>query len=306
MNFRELQYVLAIASEGSISKAADKLFISQPTLSRFLQTHESLLGAPIFQRVNGRMIPTYFGDRYLDYARQILKISDQMETELSDIAGQQKGRLVIAVPRHREDGIIILSIMKFREQFPNIELRVYEETSTKRQEMLLRGEVDLALLYPRKIDPSVTYEPMLQEQALLCVPPTSPLCEGYDFSSSVTPWIDLKKFAGQQFILQPENRIVGYLARNALRGAGIDPTPFQESTSLSGILFAVSRGHACGFLPDSYVHFSNVNPRPAIFSIGTPNSAFVLSAAYNTTAYHPRAMREYIKILKTVIEEQYR
>ena len=70
MDFRELQYIIAIAEQENISKAADQLYIAQPTLSRFLQTHEKLVGAKIFQRINGKLKPTYFGERYLDYARR--------------------------------------------------------------------------------------------------------------------------------------------------------------------------------------------------------------------------------------------
>ena len=62
MDFRDYTYVQGIAQWGNISKAAEALYISQPSLSKFLQKLEDQVGTPLFKRVNKRMIPTYAGE----------------------------------------------------------------------------------------------------------------------------------------------------------------------------------------------------------------------------------------------------
>jgi len=306
MNFRELQYIVAIAEEGGVTRAADKLYVSQPTLSRFLQQHEQTLGAQIFQRVNGKMVPTFFGEQYLKYARRILHLGDQMDLELSDIVHQDKGRLRIASPKHRADGVILLSIMRFHERFPNVEIKVIEETSEKREAALQRGDVDLALIFPPRRDPALVYEPVLEEQVLLCAPPNWPrAAEAVGTGAGEHPLIDLRATAGEKFVLQPATSITGRIARSALSNAGITPHIIVESTSLSGILTVVSKGYALGFLPSSYVRAAVTHTPVKTFSIGEFNSSMVLTAAYNANVYQPKYARDYIQILREVIREEF-
>ena len=71
MDLKEARYILAIARHKSIGKAAESLFISQPSLSKYLKNLEQQLGAPLFSRLEQGYVPTYMGERYLYYAEQI-------------------------------------------------------------------------------------------------------------------------------------------------------------------------------------------------------------------------------------------
>lgn len=305
MDFRELQYILAIAEQESISKAADQLYIAQPTLSRFLQTHEKLLGSKLFQRVGGRLVPTYFGERYLDYARQIMYIKNQMDQELCDITYQRKGRLNLACPRHRRDGIVLLSVMEFKSKYPNIEVNILESDTTSRIESLIKGEADIAIVYPPNQDPGLTYEPLLREELVFCVPPNHPLAHtGVSRPDCRYPWVDIRLFKKESFILQPPTSISGRLSEQIFKNAGISPEIPLRTTSLHGTLEAVSKGYSCAFIPDLYIKYTPLTPLPALFSLGVPCSTMELTAAYNTNTYHPKYMMEYLQILKQVASTQ--
>ncbi len=305
MSFRELQYVVAIAEEGGVTRAAEKLYVSQPTLSRFLQQHEQVLGAQIFQRVNGKMVPTYFGEQYLKYARRILHLGDQMDLELSDIVNQEKGRLRIASPKHRADGCILLSVMRFHEKFPNVEVRVLEETSEKREAALQRGDVDLALIFASRKDPAFVYEPVLEEQVLLCTPPDwKGAGEADTGSPGEYPWINIRAVENERFVLQPATSINGRIARAAFNSAGITPNVVVETTSLTGIAKVISRGYALGFLPSSFVRFILPTVPFRAFSLGEFGMNMVLTAAYNANVYQPKYAKDYIQILRDVIREE--
>ena len=82
---KELSYVIAIAEKGNVSKAAESLFISQPSLSKYLKNLEDHLGAPLFNRRDGGYYPTYLGERYLHYAKRIVAYGDEWNREHDDI-----------------------------------------------------------------------------------------------------------------------------------------------------------------------------------------------------------------------------
>ena len=93
MELKEARYILAIAKHQSIGKAAESLYISQPSLSKYLKNLEERLGAPLFDRRENHYYPTYMGERYLYYAERIAAFGDQWSQEFDDIAHQEKGRL---------------------------------------------------------------------------------------------------------------------------------------------------------------------------------------------------------------------
>lgn len=73
MELKEARYILAIARHKSISKAAEALFISQPSLSKYLKNLEQQLGTRLFDRIGNGYFPTYVGERYLHYAEKIVE-----------------------------------------------------------------------------------------------------------------------------------------------------------------------------------------------------------------------------------------
>lgn len=89
MELKEARYILAIARHQSIGKAAESLYISQPSLSKYLKNLEERLGAPLFNRHENRYYPTYMGERYLHYAEQIVACGDEWMQEYDDIAHRQ-------------------------------------------------------------------------------------------------------------------------------------------------------------------------------------------------------------------------
>lgn len=86
MNTRELEYILAIAKEKSISKAAEKLYVTQPALSLFLTRLESQLGTPLFIRGASGLIPTFAGERYIQMSRRCSRITGTLNRSFATSA----------------------------------------------------------------------------------------------------------------------------------------------------------------------------------------------------------------------------
>ena len=97
MTQRELIYIKTIADEGSVSKAAQKLYVTQPSLSHCIRTIEEALGAKLFVRSSTGLTLTYVGERYYSVATEILQIYSDFEAEVGEMNSLRAGRLTIGM-----------------------------------------------------------------------------------------------------------------------------------------------------------------------------------------------------------------
>ena len=93
MNSKKLKYIITIAELKSISKAANELFISQPSLSSILSNLEKELGVTLFNRSTSPLSLTYAGEKYIKIAKEILSLESNLKKELFDISNMKKGKL---------------------------------------------------------------------------------------------------------------------------------------------------------------------------------------------------------------------
>ena len=116
MNFRQMEYILFVAREGNITKAANKLHIAQPSLSQTIRAAEAELGGPIFQRNSQPLRLTYIGERYTATAREIMRMRDNLFYELQDINKGNRGKITVGVSLRRSIEIISPILMELTKQ----------------------------------------------------------------------------------------------------------------------------------------------------------------------------------------------
>lgn len=131
MDHREMEYVIVIAQEKNLSKAAERLFISQPALSRFLGKLENELGTPLFERKNRQYIPTMAGELYLDTARKILRLQQQFDAELKSLIQTSRGVISMGITPGRGHTLLPHVLPAFREYFPDYEIRSMRKMSRR-------------------------------------------------------------------------------------------------------------------------------------------------------------------------------
>ena len=85
MDFKDLSYVIAIAKTQNITKAADMLYVTQPTLTKFLQNLEREMGQKLFKKLGNRFVLTYAGERYVAKATEILNLKKELDQEMGDM-----------------------------------------------------------------------------------------------------------------------------------------------------------------------------------------------------------------------------
>ena len=174
MNMKQLKYVLTLSQEGSFSRAADVLDITQPSLSQYIKKIEKEIGLELFDRTNGDVRLTDAGRVYIDAGRKILDLEHQMEVSFSDLAANKTGSLIVGAAPYRTASMMPEIAKAFKEVYPGMHLIVKEGTTSELAEGMEHGEYDLCLtLLP--IDGRVfEWEKIVEEELILAAPSSAP------------------------------------------------------------------------------------------------------------------------------------
>ena len=142
MNFLKMYYFVVVAEEKNITKAAERLFISQQSLSSHVQKLEKELGVVLFNRTPSLTL-TYAGDRFLFYCKKILELQAKWQAELDEINGQTRGRVVIGMSHDRGKQFLPQILPAYSKENPLVDVSLVEGNFKVLQKNLLQGNIDL-------------------------------------------------------------------------------------------------------------------------------------------------------------------
>lgn len=303
MDFKELQYVLCIAKNNSISKAAKELYISQPSLSKYLQNLERNLNIKLFERMGNNFILTYAGERYIKCAREILRLKKDLDDEFFDIVNHKKGRLNVACSIIRSPYLIPETVPKFKEKYPNVDINFLEETeSNKLDELLINGEADIAIFNYSGNNPLLDCEILKDEEITLAICNEHPLVnEGKQIEGCKFPWIDIKRFKEDNFIINYSEQKSGEMAEKIFDKFNIKPKVVLKTRSVECAIRLVSYGFGISFASETHLKYISLENAPIYFSIGDPKITTKLFAVYRKNSYLPQYLQDYINIVREAL-----
>ena len=146
MNIRDLQYLVAVHDLNNFSKAAERCYVSQPTLSGQLKKLEEELGATLIERSTRQVLFTQLGEKIVDQARQLLAMADNIKTLVSANDDPMAGEFHIGLVPTIGPYLLPLVMPAISQQFPQAKLFLYELQSDVLQQKLARGELDAAIV----------------------------------------------------------------------------------------------------------------------------------------------------------------
>ena len=304
MTERELLYVKTIAEERSISGAAKKLFMTQPSLSSCVQKIESALGTRLFQRTSTGLVLTFAGERYYQVAQDILKIYNDFEIEVSDINNLKKGRVTIGITVYLATFILPVVLPVFKELCPNIELAIVEKNSTELEKSLSSGEVDFALMHmlPHEESSSHTntdFYPLIKDPLVLVTKKDHPLKQFVRARAGAAyPQIDLTKFAGEPFVMVTKLQKIRQVADLILHKAQIHPPVILTTKSYETARRLACEGIGVTFTPLQYLQIFPGNYSPDYYFVAEEYTPYwTLCVAVQKNAYVSRAAKVFIRIV---------
>jgi LysR family transcriptional regulator, regulator for metE and metH len=214
IDIRHLKLIKEIATTGNMTKAAVRLFLTQPSLSHQLKEIESRLGTPLFLRINKSMVLTQAGERILKAANDILP---QIEAAESDIIhGTQQCREIRMSTKCYTGYHWLPALMKeFHSEFPEVIFDVVTEAMLEPVDFLLKGKIDIAIINDRPDQKGVHVEKLFDDEMVLLVP------EDHRLSSK--PYVVPTDFRDENLIIYKESFAEDFFAAKLLIPAKVTP-----------------------------------------------------------------------------------
>ena len=253
MNTNDLEKIVAIAEEGSMAKAAQRLFITQPALSKCLNRVEEELGEVLFLRRPNGLTLTYAGECLVQKARQIMRLYEDLEMDFCDLNEMKKGRLRIGTARRLSALVLPEAIYRFQQSYPNIKISIIEDNSIALEDMLIKGLLDLAIICLPVKNPNINYEVFYRDPCLIAVPKDHPLNEaGYQVEGESLPYMSVEALRGQRLVLtsiQKKSRAVADRALSVLEG---DYEINLETHNIEAVIRFVAKGLGVSIVPSVF------------------------------------------------------
>ncbi|MFI3114824.1 MAG: LysR family transcriptional regulator [Clostridia bacterium] len=299
MDFRELSYIIAIAENQNISKAANSLYLSQPTLSKFLQTTEKNLGQKLFKRIENKLVPTYAGEKYLQTAHEILNLKRELDTELNDIIRSDVGTLDVAFTPIRGSYILPTVLPIFKERFPNVMLRLEETSMSEIENLILKDDVEIGFFNKTNhISNKINYEVVKNEEFVLLMSSKNPLVKKASKNSFDAPWFDISLLKEELFILQDPHQSVRQITDNLLRKYDVN---IEKSITTSNIFASIqlaSKNYGVAFAYKTHLECLDLQSEVMCFSVGEQNVISEFVVAYRKGRRLSFQAQEFINIVK--------
>ncbi len=259
MELRHLRYFVAVAEALNFGRAAQRLAISQPPLSRQIRALEDELGTPLFARTRRAVALSAAGSALLPEARRLLREADALKERARHLAAGEAGSVALGFISVAAYNILPTLVPEFRRRHPGIKLVLREGVTDALLPALGQGEIDVGMVLPPVVDPRIAYRPLVHDRLMAALPTRT---RGR-FPAGSLP---LAALADEPFILFPRQAgpslydlIVG-----ACQRAGFAPRVEQEAVQMQTIVSLVASGMGVALVPASLRHLrrTGVDYRP--------------------------------------------
>jgi|ADGO01.1.fsa_nt_gi Transcriptional regulator len=231
IEIRHLRYFLAVAETENFTRAAERLRISQPSISQQITQLEAALRTPLFRRVGKRVFLTEAGASFRKGAEVVLRKLDDACASVENIAGLVTGRVDIGVIPALHFAWIPPVLGKIAHDYPGVTIGVQELASSGVETEIEAGRLDIGFGLVTHNSPNIRYEHLVSQPFSLIAPRTS----AYAKRASV----DLKELEGERLVLLPDSFDMRRAADAVLMHAKVHPRVAFEIDSIDAVLSSV-------------------------------------------------------------------
>lgn len=241
MELHQLRYFTGVARNGNFTRAAERARVAQPSLSQQILKLEDELGARLFDRLGRTARLTAFGRAFLPRAEAILREVGDAKIAIQEMAGAERGRVVLGVIPTIGPYFLAPRLTSFRKQHPDVTVSIVEETTPGLLEQLRAGTIGLALLALPVAGREFVSRELFREPFYAAVP------EGHALAHRRR--VNLRDVEGESFLLLKEGHCFRENALAACRRVRVSPRIVFESGQFRSVLAMVAGGAGISLVP---------------------------------------------------------
>ncbi|ERJ95252.1 LysR family transcriptional regulator [Selenomonas sp. oral taxon 892] len=292
MELRQLEYFQMASRLKNITRAAERLRVSQPNITVAIKKLEAELGIQLFDRSQKQLSLTPEGAVFLGRVEVALRNIQDAVLEVNDYKQLQKGTIKIGIPPMMGAYLFPKIFSSFQRRYSHLDVYLHEEGSVAIREQLERDELDFGIIIIPDASPNLQLLPMARSQIVCCVPEGSELAQ--------RKAITLQDIEAQNIIMLKEGSFLRQTMLQKMKEAGITPNIVLESNQVVTIMGLVANGVGNAFLLDMITH-----DVPGIRAIPLATPVYVdVGLAWKRDRYISRAAQSFIEFSKNILSQQ--
>lgn len=257
IKLKDLRYLIAVADTGHFGRAAERCFVSQPTLSAQLKKLEDYLGVPLVERQPRKALLTPAGSEIVIRARRIVEATDEVVEIAQAHREPLAGRLRIAFLPTIGPYLLPVIVPKLRKELPRLELMLYEYQTAPMLERLRNGEIDMGVLaLPVDMD-GLSAKPLYDEPFVIAAPTSHPL--------AARKQVKVEDLRGVTLLLLEDGHCLRDQALDVCNRIDVHEKQDFRATSIETLRQMVAAGAGVTLMPELATHGSHAAPRGLVF-----------------------------------------
>lgn len=308
------KYVYEVYKERSFTKAAQNLYISQPSLSARIKKIEEIVGEPLFDRSTTPLQLTEVGKVYIEAAEEITQIEQRVENYINDLAGLKTGNLAVGASTLFAAYVVPSLITQFNQKFPDVHIQLIEGNTAELEEMLGSNALDFVI--DNYHYDSILYNKELycEENILLAVPKHFAINEelgmyqlsyknikNKNYLNQKYPAVPLGRFADLPFIMLTQGNDTRTRGDRLCRNVGFKPNIVLEFNQQSTAYMASSTQLGATFISDILVSQLPTFENLVYYKLDGEEAKRKVFFYYKTHKYKTRVMEEFIRMMQEQI-----
>ena len=304
------KYVYEVYKERSFTKAAQNLYISQPSLSARIKKIEEIVGEPLFDRSTTPLQLTEVGKVYIEAAEEITQIEQRVENYINDLAGLKTGNLAVGASTLFAAYVVPSLITQFNQKFPDVHIQLIEGNTGELEEMLGSNALDFVI--DNYHYDSILYNKELycEENILLAVPKHFAINEelgmyqlsyknikNKNYLNQKYPAVPLGRFADLPFIMLTQGNDTRTRGDRLCRNVGFKPNIVLEFNQQSTAYMASSTQLGATFISDILVSQLPTFENLVYYKLDGEEAKRKVFFYYKTHKYKTRVMEEFIRMM---------
>jgi len=294
MDIKHLQYFLEVVEWNSFSRAAEHLYITQPTISKMIKNLELELEVTLFERSRKQLVLTDAGQIIYEQAKLIDQAFKNLGTELEQLSGLKKGHIRIGLPPIFDAENFLEIIGYFHEKHPGITFQLVELGSKKIEEAVDNNDLDVGVIVLPTKKNLFDYFSIMEEELKLVLHTSHPFAN--------KEIVDLSDFVNESFILFNRDFVLNDRIILSCNAAGFNPTIISESTQVSNIVEMVANNLGVALLPESVC--DKLHKNVSSLKIINPTINWNLAVIWRKNQYLSYAAKEWLKFTRIQLDTE--